>query len=90
MYAKSLVKSSTRPLLSYAAELHQDANADYFVVNNAAIKLDNDQLDADKVYEVLQQLFEDESKLNQMRSNAATLAAPQAAKAFLCAIESKI
>ena len=74
----------------YAAELHQDANADYFVAKNAAIKLDNDQLDANKVYEVLQQLFEDESKLNQMRSNAATLAAPQAAKVFLSAIESKI
>ena len=47
-------------------------------------------MDAEKVYEVLQQLFEDETKLNQMRSNAATLAAPQAAKSFLSAIESKI
>jgi UDP-N-acetylglucosamine--N-acetylmuramyl-(pentapeptide) pyrophosphoryl-undecaprenol N-acetylglucosamine transferase len=74
----------------YAAELHQDANADYFVANNAAIKLDNNKLDANKVYSVLQEIFEDDQKLNQMRSNAAALAKLKAAKNFLNAIAQKL
>ena len=74
----------------YAAELHQDANADYFVANNGAIKLDNQKLDAQKVSDVLQKLFEEEQALSQMRSNVAALAVPQAAKVFLNAIESKL
>ena len=74
----------------YAAELHQDANADYFVANNGAIKLDNQNLDAQKVSDVLQKLFEEEQALSQMRSNVAALAVPQAAKVFLNAIESKL
>jgi UDP-N-acetylglucosamine--N-acetylmuramyl-(pentapeptide) pyrophosphoryl-undecaprenol N-acetylglucosamine transferase len=74
----------------YAAELHQDANADYFVANNAAIKLDNNKLDANKVYSVLQEIFEDDQKLNQMCSNAAALAKLKAAKNFLNAIAQKL
>ena len=68
----------------YAAEGHQQDNAEYFERNNAAVVVRNSDFTVDKAYELLvSELFSDPAKKDERNSAAAKLMQPEAAQVMI-------
>ena len=71
----------------YAAELHQDDNADYLVTLQAACKLDNDSLNEAQALELLEKLYR-QADLAQLGADSVQPGAWQGAENLLKIIDS--
>ncbi|MBE6368018.1 MAG: UDP-N-acetylglucosamine--N-acetylmuramyl-(pentapeptide) pyrophosphoryl-undecaprenol N-acetylglucosamine transferase [Lentisphaerae bacterium] len=71
----------------YAAELHQDDNADYLVTLQAACKLDNDSLSEAQALELLEKLYR-QADLAQLGADSVQPEAWQGAENLLMIIDS--
>jgi len=65
------------------AENHQEINADRYVENNAAVKITENELNADVLRSAVESLLEDENKLKAMGKNAKKMSVDNSAELIL-------
>lgn len=57
----------------HAAQDHQTANADYFVKNDSAVVISDDEITSDKLLNEINELFSNDQKLERLAKNAGKL-----------------